>query len=93
MEMKMASKSMNINTVLAIIFSTCNHRYLRVSLSNSDSEFKTQCALQRLTHRKMKYLTVLPIILKGICDMKFARLNFLDENIRKNFGAQQMLKG
>lgn len=76
-KMKMASKSMNINIVLAIIFSTCNHRFLRVSPSNSDSsEFKTQCALQRLIHHKMKYLTVLPIILKRICDMKLARFNF-----------------
>ncbi len=61
--MKMASKSMNINNVLGIIFSTRNHRFLGVSLSNSDTEFKTQYALQRLTQRKMKYLTVLPIIL------------------------------
>lgn len=61
-KMKMASKSMNINTELAIIFSTCNHRFLRVSLSKSDTEFKTQYVLKRLTCRKMKYLTVLPII-------------------------------
>lgn len=39
-KMKMASKSMNINTLLAIIFSRCNHCFLRVSLNNSDSEFK-----------------------------------------------------
>lgn len=38
--MKMASKSMNINTLLAILFSRCNHCFLRVSLNNSDSEFK-----------------------------------------------------
>lgn len=63
MKMKMASKRMNINSVQAIIFCRCNHRFLRVSLSKSDAEFKTQSALKRLTHRKMKYLTVLPIIL------------------------------
>lgn len=76
-EMKMASKSMNINSVLAIIFSGCNHRFLRVSPSKSDTEFKTQYALQRLTYRKMKYLTVLPIILNRICDTKLAKFNFL----------------
>lgn len=62
MKMKMASKSMNINIVLAIIFSTCNHHFLRVSLSKSDTEFKTRYVLRRLTCHKMKYLTVLPII-------------------------------
>lgn len=61
MKMKMASKSMNINSVRAIIFSTCNQRFLRVSLSNSDTEFKTRYVLRRLTRRKMKYLTALPI--------------------------------
>lgn len=60
-KMKMASKSMNINIVPAIIFSTCNHHFLRVSPSKSDTEFKTRCTLRRLTCRKMKYLTVLPI--------------------------------
>lgn len=65
-EMKMASKSMNINTLLAIIFSRCNHCFLRVSLNNSDSEFKTQNSLQRLMRCKMKYLTVLPIILESL---------------------------
>lgn len=42
---KTASKGMNINSVLAITFSTCsNHRFLRVRLSKSDTEFKTQYA-------------------------------------------------
>lgn len=90
--MKMASKSMNINSMLAIIFSTCNHRFLRISPSNSDTEFKTQCALPRLTHRKMKYLTMLPIILNRICGRKLARLNFLHENIQENFRTQQILE-
>lgn len=61
MKMKMASKSMNINIVLAIIFSTCNHSFLRVFLSKTDTEFKTRYVLRRLTCHKMKYLTVLPI--------------------------------
>lgn len=91
-KMKMASKSMNINSMLAIIFSTCNHRFLRISPSNSDTEFKTQCALPRLTHRKMKYLTMLPIILNRICGRKLARLNFLHENIQENFRTQQILE-
>lgn len=65
-KMKMASKSMNINTLLAIIFSRCNHCFLRVSLNNSDSKFKTQNSLQRLMRCKMKYLTVLPIILESL---------------------------
>lgn len=84
MKMKMASKSMNINSVQAIIFCRCNHRFLRVSLSKSDAEFKTQSVLKRLTHRKMKYLTALPIILNRICDRKLANLNFLQENIQEN---------
>lgn len=62
----MASKSMNINTLLAIIFSRCNHCFLRVSLNNSDSQFKTQNSLQRLMRCKMKYLPVLPIILQSL---------------------------
>lgn len=65
-KMKMASKSMNINTLLAIIFSRCNHCFLRVSLNNSDSQFKTQNSLQRLMRCKMKYLPVLPIILESL---------------------------
>lgn len=65
-KMKMASKSMNINTLLAITFSRCNHCFLRVSLNNSDSQFKTQNSLQRLMRCKMKYLPVLPIILESL---------------------------
>lgn len=65
-KMKMASKSMNINTLLAIIFSRCNHCFLRVSLNNSDLQFKTQNSLQRLMRCKMKYLPVLPIILQSL---------------------------
>lgn len=61
--MKMASESMNINTALAIIFLKCNHRFLRVSLSKSDCELKTQYAFKKLIHRKMKYLTLLPGLL------------------------------
>lgn len=93
-EMKMASKSMNINSVQAIIFfSSCNHRFLRVSPSNSDTEFKTQYALQRLTHRKMKYLTVLPIILNRIRDRQVGgiELSASKINIQENFRTQQTL--
>lgn len=78
-KMKMASKSMNINTLLAIIFSRCNHCFLRVSLNNSDSQFKTQNSLQRLMRCKMKYLPVLPIILESLWHR--VTLNFLQENI------------
>lgn len=46
----------------------------------------------RLTHRKMKYLTVLQIILNRICDRKLAKLNFLQENIQENYRTQQKLK-
>lgn len=49
MKMKMASNSMNINSVLAIIFCTCNHCFLRVSLSKSDAEFKTVCTQEANT--------------------------------------------
>lgn len=89
-KMKMASKSMNINTLLAIIFSRCNHCFLRVSLNNSDSQFKTQNSLQRLMRCKMKYLPVLPIILESLWHR--VTLNFLQENIQENFRTQQMPK-
>lgn len=45
-------------------FSTRNQRFLGVSPSNSDSEFKTPRALWRPTHHQMKYLAALPIFLK-----------------------------
>lgn len=86
MKMKMASKSMNINIVLAIIFSTCNHHFLRVSLSKSDTEFKTRYVLRRLTCHKMKYLTVLPIISQQNLWQKVDKKeNFLQESIQENF--------
>lgn len=88
-KMEMASKSMNINSALAIIFSMCNHRFLRASLSIPDSEFKTQCALQSLTHHEMKYLTALAIILNRLYGTELARLNFLRGSIRDNFRTQQ----
>ena len=83
-KMKMASKSMNINGVLAITFCTCNHRFLGVSPSESDAEFKTQFALERLTRRKMKYLLGFqssPHL--RIHDRKLAKLNFHTENIQE----------
>lgn len=38
----MASKSMNINTSLAITFSTCNHGFLRVSRRRVQNTVHTQ---------------------------------------------------
>lgn len=68
---KMASKNMNINTVLCIVFSVRNHHFLRVSLSRSDTEFKTQCALQRLIHCKTKHLTAPTILLYGFVSRRW----------------------
>lgn len=48
-------------------FSTRNQRFLGVSPSNSDSEFKTPRALWRPTHHQIKYLAALPIFLKKFC--------------------------
>lgn len=71
---KMASKSMNINTALAIIFLKCNHRFLRVSLSKSDCELKTQHAFK---HHKMKYLTLLPGLLSRSVTKSWQNWTFL----------------
>lgn len=83
MKMKMASKSMNINRALAIIFSMCNHHFLRVSQSNSISEFKTQCTLKKLTHHKMKYLTGLPIILNRFVTRSWQKWKFLNSSVHQ----------